>query len=460
MLIAAILASALGFIDGTVTAIALPAMRSTLGAGLAEAQWIHNAYMLMLSALILVGGAIGDRFGLARVFGIGIALFVAASLLCAVAPTALFLIVARGLQGIGAAIMVPGSLAIIARAYPRAERGRAIGIWAAASSLTTALGPIIGGLALTFGGPEMWRWVFAVNLPLGGVAIWLLYSRTQRDVARPGARLDMAGALTATLALLALAWGLTASEDGPDWLWVGIGLAGLALFLRIEARQAVPMMPLTLFNAPVFAAANLLSFTLYSALALMFFFMPMTFIAGWGVSEIEASAAFAPISVFMALISSRAGKLADRIGPAPLILPGSLVVAAGYGVIGWLAPAQDFWQHMLPGFCIIGFGMALVVAPLSAAVMGAVEEHHSGIASGINNAITRLAALLSVAALSGVVAALYQAAGGLASFGIESDTTGHVAAMNVAFRGVAWIASALALLSALIALRLPGGLRR
>ncbi|APX11172.1 MFS transporter [Tateyamaria omphalii] len=449
ILVAAILASSLGFIDGTVVAIALPAMRDSLGADLIQAQWIHNAYMLTLSALILVGGAMGDRFGLGRVFGLGIALFVVASIFCALAPTPLFMIIARAVQGIGAAVMVPGSLALIARAYPRESRGRAIGIWAAASALTTAAGPIIGGLALTVGGPEMWRWIFAINLPLGGLALYLLWRHLAEDPSRDDARVDIPGALTATFALLAIAWGLTSLDQGGGaTLWLTGGAVMLLIFLWTQSRSTHPMMPLTLFASRPFSAANALSFALYSALSIMFFFMPMTFIAGWGLSEIEASAAFAPMSVFISLLSARAGRLADRIGPAPLLMGGSLVVAMGYATMALLAPYQNFWAHMLPAMCLVGLGMAAVVAPLSTAIMAAVDEDQSGIASGINNAVTRMAGLISVAAVGGIVAALYTGAGGTASFGVQSDTATHGAAMTAAFSGLAWIATALALISA------------
>ncbi|MEM8653597.1 MAG: MFS transporter [Pseudomonadota bacterium] len=449
LLVAAVLASALGIIDGTVVAIALPAMRDSLGAGLVEAQWIHNAYMLTLSALILVGGAMGDRFGLGRVFGIGIALFVVASMFCALSPTPLFMIIARAVQGIGAAIMIPGSLALIARAYPRDSRGRAIGIWASATAVTTAAGPIIGGLTLTVGGPEMWRWIFAINLPLGGVALYLLWRHLAEDPTRDEARIDLPGALTATLALLAIAWGLTALEHGQNaLLWLSGGVAMLLVFLWTQARSDHPMMPLSLFASRPFSTANALTFTLYAGLSIMFFFMPMTFIAGWGQSEIATSAAFAPMSVFISLLSGRAGALADRIGPAPLLFGGSLVVAAGYASMAILAPYQNFWGHILPAMCLVGLGMSAVVAPLSTAVMGAVDETQSGTASGINNAVTRMAGLISVAAVGGVVAALYAGAGGTASFGIESDSAGHGAAMTAAFVGLAWIATALSLISA------------
>ena len=452
MLTAAILASALSYIDGTVVAIALPSMRASLGADLVQAQWIHNAYMLTLSALILIGGAAGDRFGLARVFGFGIGLFVVASLFCAAAPNALFMIVARAVQGVGAAIMVPGSLAIIARAYPREDRGRAIGIWAAASAVTTAAGPIIGGVALSIGGQEMWRWIFAINLPFGAIAIWLLYRAISTDASNTSAKLDLTGTILATISLLGLAWGLTTLEHGgPALTWILGGAVLLLVFIWWETRATAPMVPMRLFRSPMFSAANVMCFTLYGALNIMFFFMPMTFVAGWGATEIEASAVFAPMSVFISLLSARAGSLADRIGPAPLLTIGSLIVAAGYAAMAALAPYQNLWLHMLPAMCLVGLGMAAVIAPLSTAIMGTVEDTETGIASGINNAITRMSGLIFVAAMGGVVAGGYAAAGGTDSFGAFSESAGHVEAMTATFQTLGYISAGLCLLSALIA---------
>ncbi|MFT5342487.1 MAG: EmrB/QacA subfamily drug resistance transporter [Paracoccaceae bacterium] len=449
VLIAAILASSMGFIDGSVTAIAMPAIRTTLGATLMQAQWVHNAYMLTLASLILVGGAMGDRFGLARMFSGGIALFVVASLTCALAPTPEFLIAARLIQGVGAAVMVPGSLAIIARAYPRKDRGRAIGIWAAASAMTTALGPIIGGLALSIGGPDMWRWIFAVNLPMGALALYMLLSKLKTDQSQPDTPIDIAGAVLATASLFALAWGLTASEHNSFWL---IGSAvGVAMFLWIESHSPQPMMPLSMFRNRVFSAANLMAFTLYCALNIVFFYMPMTLIAGWGLNEITASAAFAPMSIMMFALSTRMGRLADRFGAAPLLSLGSVCVALGYGTIALVAPYQLFLQGVLPAMCLVGLGMSMIVAPLSAAVMGAADEHQSGIASAINNAVTRISGLVSVAAMGGVITISYVAAGGNESFGVTSDVAGHNAAMSAAFAIAAWVAAGLSAISAVIA---------
>ncbi|QBF32252.1 MFS transporter [Thalassococcus sp. S3] len=459
VLIATILASSLGFIDGSVVAIAMPAIRASLDATLAQAQWVHNAYMLTLAALVLVGGALGDRFGLARVFSFGIGLFVAASVLCALAPDPTFLIITRAIQGVGAAIMVPGSLAIIARAYPRAERGRAIGIWAAASALTTALGPIIGGFALSVGGDAMWRWIFAVNLPLGALALYLLTSKVEKDRSHPDTPIDLPGAVLATGGLLCIAWGLTHAQEGHAsslGLWLGGGTALIVAFLLVEARSAHPMMPLSLFRSRDFSVVNLLCFTLYSALNIILFFLPMTVIAAWGISPFAASAAFAPLSIFISVLSARMGRLADRYGTALLLGTGSAIVTLGYVALLFAVRAQMFWDGVLPAMCLVGLGMSMVVAPLSTAVMAAVDEDQSGIASGVNNAITRLAGLVSVAAIGGLVAGVYAANGGTESFGVIADASGHEEAINAGFVAICGVAAGLSAISAAIAFGLLG----
>lgn len=455
LLWAAILASAMGFIDGSVLAIAIPAIREGLGASLAEAQWVSNAYLVTLSALILAGGALGDRFGTARAFGAGIAAFVAFSLLCAVAPTAPLLVAARALQGAAAALMVPGSLALIARSFPAEERGRAIGTWAAASALTTAMGPLLGGLLLSLETPGVWRWIFAVNLPLGALSLWLMRDGLKSDRGRPDRPVDWPGAALATLGLGLLAAGLTQAQGG---LGLSVaGLATLAAFVALEARTPHPMMPLGLFRDRGFAVANLATFALYAALSAVLFFLPMLLVAGWGLSEFETSLAFAPLSAAIFLLSARFGALADRRGPGPLIGGGAGVVALAYGWLALAAPGQSFWAGVMPPMVLAGLGMAMVVAPLSAAVMGAVQEDDSGAASGINNAVSRVAGLVAVAALGGVAASAYAAAGGTLSYGEPGEAPGHAAAMSRAFAAIAWTAAALAALSALMALL---GLRR
>ena len=455
ILAAAILASALGFIDGTVVAIAMPALRADLGATLDQATWIQNAYMVTLSALILTGGAFGDRFGLAKVFGLGIGLFIITSLICAVAPNASTLILARGAQGIGAALMVPGSLSLIARAYPRAERGRAIGIWAAASSMTTALGPIIGGLALSLGGDTMWRWIFAINLPLGLIAIWMLWANVQRDEGRPGEKIDLIGAGLATLGLGLMAWALTGAEGGVGSVWSLVfgaaGIAAIVAFLRYEASIPHAMLPLRLFMDRGFAATNLATFALYFGLTAILFFLPMLTIGAWGISEIEAAAALAPLSIAIFLFGSRFGRLGDQIGAGKLIALGSLVCAVAYTWLGFSVQSGRYWAGVLPPMMLGGIGMSMLVAPLSAAVMGLALDKETGAASGVNNAVSRIAGLFAVAAMATLAGSIYRAAGGEFSFGLPRESASHEAASIAAFSAVSWACAALAFLSAVIA---------
>ncbi len=465
LLAAAVLASALGFIDGSVVAIAMPAMRASLGATLPQAQWIGNAYLLALSPLILAGGALGDRFGLVRVFAIGIAAFVAASLVCAIVRDPPGMIAARGLQGIGAALMIPGSLALVARAYPAAERGRAIGIWASASAVTTALGPLLGGGLLSLGGPDAWRWIFAVNLPLGGLALWMLLAKAEREAPTRPVPLDLGGILAASLGLGLLAFAFTGASEGggaPPGTVLPIAVAGalcLAVFLAIEARSGHAMMPLGLFRDRVFAAANLLTFLLYAALSAILFFLPMTLIAGWGLNAFRAGLAFLPLTIAVASLSGPAGAWADRAGPRRPILAGTLLVTAAYAALALATPHMAFWWGVIPCMAAAGIGMGLVVAPLSSAVMGSVPDTSGGVASGVNNALSRIAGLIAIAALGTLVGHWYLAAGGPASFGEAAPgASGHEPAMNAAFQRLAWCASGLAgAAAAVTALAMPQG---
>ena len=459
ILAAAILASAMGFIDGSVTAIALPAIREGLGATLSQATWVHNAYLLPLSALILVGGSIGDRFGVARVFGAGIALFVLASVAVALAPTPALLIAARTVQGVGAALMVPGSLAIIAKAYPREDRGRAIGVWAAAAAVTTALGPVIGGALLSFLGPSAWRLVFALNLPLGLAALWILWRRTGQDAPSSEDGVDWTGGALATLGLGLLAWSLTTIQSPggvpvPPWALAALGVAALAAFLWRQRHARHPMMPLRLFADRGFSAANLATFLLYFALTAVLFYLPQTVIAGWGRSEAEMSLIFIPFSALMATLGPVAGRLSDRIGAGPPIGLGAAVVAVSFALLGALAPAREFWWHVLPLMTLMGLGMSFVVSPLSAAVMAAVDDASTGAASGINNAVSRMAGLVSVAAMGAVAALVYAASGGPDAYGLPSGAPGHAEAMTAALRWIAYACAALAATASAVALAL------
>ncbi|MHA6685600.1 MFS transporter [Mesorhizobium sp. A556] len=468
VLIAAILASALGFIDGSVLAIAIPAIRADLGASFADAQWISNGYALTLSALILAGGAAGDRFGLRHTFVAGIAVFILASLACALAPSAALLIVFRAVQGLGAAIMVPCSLAIIAKAYPKKERGRAIGIWASASALTTALGPVLGGLLLASFDDSIWRAIFAINLPLGAISIYLLLAKVPNDKAVAKRSLDLGGAALATLAFGSLAYGLTAiSEAGHNrapGLSIAAGMALLICFFLWERRQREPMIELALFRNRAFAGANIVTFFLYFALSANLFYLPMLLIAGWGLSAGEVGFIFVPLSACIALLSGPAGRFSDRTGPRLPLTAGNLLVALAFAGLAFLtySGAHRFWTGAFPLTALMGLGMALVVSPLSTAVMTAVDDKDTGAASGINNAVSRIAGLFAVAAMGSLAAWAYANAfgmpGAIVGFG-ESAPTGlspaldakRIAAGDAAFAAVASVTALLCLLSAIIA---------
>ena len=470
VLIAAILASALGFIDGSVVSIAIPAIRTDLGASFTEAQWIANGYALTLSALILVGGAAGDRFGLRHTFISGIALFIATSLACALAPDPTSLVLSRAVQGVGAAIMVPCSLAIIAKAYPKKERGRAIGIWAAASALTTALGPVLGGLMLASFDAWVWRMIFALNLPLGAIALYLLIIKVPADAPAGKRALDAGGAALATLAFGALAYALTAMSGdtarGAIDASLFAGVALLAVFVWWELRHREPMLDLALFRNRGFAGANLATFLLYFALSANLFYLPMLLIAGWGVSAGEVGFIFLPLSVCIALLSGATGRLSDRIGPRLPLAAGSLVVALAFASLALLTHAgvHRFWTGIFPSMVVMGFGMALVVSPLSTAVMTAVDDKDTGAASGINNAVSRIAGLVAVAAMGAVAAWVYARGQGMAEgsgipgFG-EPATAGlapgldaaRIRASDAAFAAVAFVTALLCVLSAITA---------
>ena len=468
VLIAAILASSMAFIDGSVLSIAIPSLRADLGASLSEVQWVSNGYLLLLGSMLLLGGAAGDRFGLRRVFGLGIALFVGASLVCALAPQVSMLIAFRIVQGLGAAMMVPGSLAIIAKAYPRASRGRAIGLWAAASSLTTIMGPVLGGLVLTALGDWSWRLVFAINLPLGAAALAMLVLRVPSDRPSSSHGLDLVGAGLASAGLLLVAFGLTGSggESAPPLsqavIYCGGGAVLLAGFVWWERRAAHPMLPMRLFASLPFSGANALTFTLYFALTGVTFYLPMTMIAGWGASPAQVSLVMLPFGLAITLISGLSGRWADRFGPGPLITSGAIVVGLAFAGLGITASAQQIWLGVLPLIALAGVGMALVVSPLSTAVMTAVDDADTGIASGVNNAVSRVAGLVAVAAMGMLASMVFERALGSAAelpvfFGLPASglSDGQEAmrqyATDTAFATIAYCNAGLCLVSALVA---------
>ncbi|SHF17543.1 drug resistance transporter, EmrB/QacA subfamily [Kaistia soli DSM 19436] len=402
VLAATILASGMAFMDGTVVTVALPAIRAGLGAGFAEGQWTANAYTLTLAAFTLLGGAAGDAFGLRRVFMIGIALFGLASAACGFAWSPESLVVSRAIQGVGGALMVPGSLALIAAHYPPKVRGRAIGAWAAASSIAPAIGPVIGGLLVDHGS---WRAIFLINVPIAIAALVLCQLRVPADGARAEARMDWTGGALAVLGLGLTAYGLTAVADpAGGGAAINLGLAALGalilvLFVFWEQRAPNPMMPLGLFKSRTFSGVNVLTLLLYFALSGALFFLPTALIEAHRYPAALAGSVFIPFVVVMGVLSRFGGGLADRIGTRPCLTFGPIITGLGFLALAPAVAQGGYGTAVVPVMLLMGLGMGITVAPLSTAVMNAAPPERSGAASGINNAVARVAGLLAVASL-------------------------------------------------------------
>lgn len=441
ILAAAVLASSMGFIDASVTALALPAIRADLGASQAQAEWVGAAYLLTLSALILPGGAMGDRFGTLRLFRAGILGFMAASVLCALAPSPALLIAARALQGVTAAALVPGSMAIVAKAYPPQDRGRALGLWTAAATATTIAGPVLGGVILSLLGAPAWRLIFALNLPFGALALGLLMRHARADAGQPGTPVDLAGAALATLALGALSAGLS---FGGAWLLALGGLA-LAAFLRVQATSPSPMIPLEMFQSRAFAGANAATLLLYFGVMGLNFYIPTVAMTAWGLAPWQVTAAILPVSALIAALSPWAGRRADGVGPGTMMASGAGLVALAQGLMAIFAGTGPFLTHMFPLMLLSGLGMSLVVAPLTAAVMAEAAPGQLGAASGINNAMARIATLLGIAGLGRLARA------GFEDFGAPVASAAAGAATTTAFHRQALAAAVCSALAALIA---------
>ncbi len=405
VLAATILASATVFIDTAVMTIALPVLQEEFDAELAGLQWIAESYLLTLTALMLTGGALGDRFGRRMVFLIGVVLFAATSLWCGLSGDVGQLLAARAGQGVAGALLVPGSLAILTHYFPLSERGRAIGIWSAFTSISVAFAPLLGGWMIDV---LSWRWIFFINVPLGLIVVALTLAGVpeSRDSSMNG-RIDWMGALLATTGLGALVFALIEwGRLGPThWLVITCLIAGVVLiaaFIRHEAREPVPMLPLGLFANRTFSGTNLATLMLYAGLSIVLFFMPIHLMHVRGYTALEAGAAMLPFIIMLSLISHLAGRLADRYGARLLVTFGPILAGLGFVMLGMPGLEGSYWSTYLPGMVVTGLGVALTVPPLTMAVMSAAPASRAGIASAINNAISRLAFLLAVAVMGAI----------------------------------------------------------
>ena len=411
VLLATVLGSGIAFLDGTIVNVALPAIAEDLDASLGDLQWVLDSYLVTLSALLLLGGALGDRYGRRRTFLVGLAGFTAASALCGAAPNVQVLIVARAVQGVGAALLVPGSLAILSAAFHPDDRARAVGAWSGLSGVATAIGPFAGGWLID---SVSWRLAFLVNLPLAAVVAAASARIPESRGARDG-RLDVVGALAASAGLALTTYGLIESVPAATVA----GVVALAAFLVHESRTTAPMLPLGLFRSRQFSGANATTLAVYAALGGATFLFVLQLQVSLGYSALEAGASLLPVTLLMLALSSRAGALAQRIGPRLPMTLGPVVVAAGLLLFARVDAGTTYLATVLPAAVVFGLGLSLTVAPLTATIMAAADEEHLGSASGINNAVARLAGLLAVALLPTVVGLDTAGAAGALDAGVD-----------------------------------------
>ena len=395
VLVAAVLGSGMAFLDGTVVNVALPAIGGDLDTDVRGLQWVLDAYLVTLTALLLLGGSLGDRYGRRLVFRVGVVGFAAASVLCGIAPDTALLVVARGLQGVAGALLVPGSLALLSATIDPTDRSRAVGAWSGLTGVASAIGPFLGGWLVD---AASWRWAFLINLPIGAFTLYATVhvpESLDEDAAR---HLDLPGAVTVAAGLTVLTAGLIAEI-------VLVAVAGalvLVAFVVIERRSPNPMLPPALFRSRQFTGANLVTLAVYAGLGAAFFLVVVQLQVGLGYSALEAGTALLPVTVVMLLLSARMGALSQRIGARLPMTIGPAVVAAGLLWLGALSPGDHYASAVLPAATVFGLGLAITVAPLTAAVLGAVDEHHLGVGSATNNAVARLAGLLAVALVPSV----------------------------------------------------------
>jgi EmrB/QacA subfamily drug resistance transporter len=416
-----VLGSGIAALDATVVNIALPTIGREFHTGVSALQWVMSGYTLTLAAFLLIGGSLGDRFGRRRVYSIGIAWFAVASAACGFAPSAVFLIVTRVLQGVGAALLTPGSLAILEASFVPADRARAIGAWSGLGGMATAAGPLLGGYLIS---AASWRWIFFINLPVAAVVI-ALGSRHVPESRDPGAtgELDVTGALTGVLFLTGITFAFieapTAGWSSPAVAAMGAaGIAGLIVFLVREHRASAPMLPLSIFRVRQFAATNAVTFIVYAALTGALFLLPVELQIVAGYSPLASGLALLPVTIIMLALSARSGRLATRIGPRLQMSAGPIVVAAGLVLLIRATDGSGYLVYVLPAVVVFGLGLAITVAPLTATAMSSAPADHSGIASAVNNDVARFGGLLAVAvlpALAGITGTAYLHPGALAA---------------------------------------------
>jgi EmrB/QacA subfamily drug resistance transporter len=438
---ATVLGSSVAALDGTVVGIALPSIGREFGVGIADLQWVSTGYLLTLSGLLLLAGALGDRFGRKRVFLVGMVWFGLASLLCGAAPNILTMILARGLQGIGAALLTPGSLAILEASFAPDDRSRAIGAWSGFGGLGTAIGPFIGGYLI---GAASWRLIFLINIPLvlAVVLVSLRHVPESRDPAATGS-IDVTGALLATAGLVGLCYGLI---EGPA-LGFGspavvaalfVGVAGLAAFVAVEARVAHPLLPLGIFRSRQFTGANLVTFVVYGALSAALFLLPIQLQQVARYSPLESGIALLPVTFIMLLLSARSAALASRIGPRLQMTAGPLIVAVGLLMFVRVDASGSYLTEVLPAILVFGLGLATTVAPLTSTVLAAAPSEEAGVASAVNNDVARAAGLLAIAVLP-------------AAAGITGDSYLHPAQFSAGFLNAILISAVLCALGGALA---------